>query len=105
VPPPRANLVGFNTHMDAEARAAYEDRRTPQSVHCFSEKAHLTGARERIAQKTYVLATGYKNDTFTPVAEKLRERQGWRVEEMPYTHDLQHVAVTETADMIETALP
>jgi pimeloyl-ACP methyl ester carboxylesterase len=105
VPPPRANLVGFNTHMDAEARAAYEDRRTPQSVHCFSEKAHLTGARERIAQKTYVLATGYKNDTFTPVAEKLRERQGWRMEEMPYTHDLQHVAVTETADMIETALP
>jgi hypothetical protein len=105
VPPPRSNLVGFNAHMDAEARAAYEDRRTPQSVFCFDEKARLTGARDRIPQKTYVLATGYKNDTFGPVAEKLRRRADWRVEEMPFTHDLQHVAVNETADMIETALP
>jgi pimeloyl-ACP methyl ester carboxylesterase len=105
VPPPRVNLVGFNTHMTAEARASYEDRRTPQSVHCFSEKARLTGARDRVPQKTYVLATGYNNDTFTPMAEKLRKRGGWRVEEMPYTHDLQHVAVKETADMIESAIP
>ncbi len=105
VPPPRANLVGFNTHMDAAARAAYEERRTPQSVYCFSEKARLTGARELIPQKTYVLATGYKNDTFAPVADKLRKRPGWRVEEMPFTHDLMHVASTQSADMIESALP
>jgi pimeloyl-ACP methyl ester carboxylesterase len=105
VPPPRINKVGFNTHMKAEARASYEDRRTPQSVYCFSEKAVLTGARERIPQKTYVIATGYTNDTFAPVAEKLRKRPDWRVEEMPYTHDLQHVAVKETSDMIESALP
>lgn len=105
VPPPRADLVGFNTHMDAAARAAYEERRTPQSVYCYSEKARLTGARDRIPQKTYVLATGYKNDTFRPMAEKLRARPGWRVEEMPYTHDLQHVAMKESADMIESAIP
>jgi len=105
VQPPRVNLVGFNTHMDAAARAAYEERRTAQSVYCFSEKACLTGARERIAQKTYVLATGYKNDTFAPTADKLRKRPGWRVEEMPYTHDLMHVASTQSADMIESALP
>jgi pimeloyl-ACP methyl ester carboxylesterase len=105
VPPPRANLVGFNTHLDAAARAAYEERRVPQSVHCFSEKASLTGARDRIARKTYVLASGYRNDTFAPVAAKLRQRPGWRVEEMPYTHDLMHVAVQESAAMIESALP
>ena len=105
VPPPRANLVGFNTHMDAAARAAYEERRTPQSVYCFSEKVRITGSRDRIAQKTYVLATGYKNDTFGPVAERLRQRPDWRVEEMPYTHDLMHVATSHTADMIESAIP
>jgi hypothetical protein len=27
------------------------------------------------------------------------------VEEMPYTHDLMHVAMQETVDMIESALP
>lgn len=105
VPPPRKSAVGFNAHMDPAARADYEDRRTPQSVYCFTEKARLTGMRDRIPQRTYVLATGYKNDTFAPVAAKLRTRQGWRVEEMPYTHDLQHVAPKQTADMIETALP
>jgi pimeloyl-ACP methyl ester carboxylesterase len=105
VPPPRRNAVGFNTHMDAAARAVYEELRTPQSVYCFTEKARLTGVRERIRQKTYVLATGYNNDTFTKLAEKVRKREGWRVEEMPYTHDIQHVAVKETADMIESAIP
>jgi len=105
VPPPRVNAVGFNAHLDPVSRAAYEERRMPQSVHCFSEKAKLSGARERIPRKAYVLATGYKNDTFAPVAEKLRRRPDWRVEEMPYTHDLQHVAVIETADMIESAIP
>jgi hypothetical protein len=105
VEPPRVMAVGFNAHMEAGARASYEDRRTAQSVYCFSEKARLTGARERIPRKAYVIATGYPNDTFGPIAEKLRARAGWRVEEMPYTHDLQHVAPKETADMIETAIP
>jgi pimeloyl-ACP methyl ester carboxylesterase len=105
VPPPRVNLVGFNAHMDPAARAAYEERRTPQSMYCFSEKARVTAAREAIPQKTYVVATGYKNDTFAPVAAKLRKRPGWRVEEMPFTHDLMHVAPQETAAMIESALP
>ncbi len=105
VPPPRVTAVGFNAHMDAVSRAAYEERRVPQSVHCFSEKVRLTGARERIAHKAYVLATGYRNDTFAPVAARLRQTPGWRVEEMPYTHDLQHVAVVETTDMIESAIP
>jgi len=105
VPPPRVNVVGFNAHMDPEARAAYEERRMPQSMYCFQEKARVTAAREAIAQKTYVLATGYKNDTFALVAEKLRQRAGWRVEEMPFTHDLMHVAMNETVAMIESALP
>lgn len=105
VPPPRAAAVGFNAHMTPEDRAAYEARRTPQSMHCFSEKVQLSGARDRIPVKTYVIATGYRNDTFAPVAEKLRRRPDWRVEEMPYTHDLQHVAVRETAAMIESAMP
>lgn len=105
VPPPRVAAVGFNTHMSQQDRAWYEGRRTPQSVHCFDEKAKIGGARDRVPQKTYVIATGYKNDTFAPVAEKLRQRPDWRVEEMPFTHDLQHVAIKETSDMIESALP
>jgi hypothetical protein len=74
-------------------------------VYCFSEKAALTGARDRIPKKTYVVATGYKNDTFMPVAQRLRARPDWRVEEMPFTHDLQHVAPLETVALFESALP
>jgi len=105
VDPPRLILQGFNSHMTDDDRSSYEHRRTPQSGYCFSDRVQLTGAREKIPQKTYVVATGYKNDTFIPVAERLRKDSTWRVEEMPFTHDLQHVAVTETADMIESALP
>jgi pimeloyl-ACP methyl ester carboxylesterase len=105
VPPPRITARGFNEHRDDESRALYEELRTPQSVYCFSEKAKLSNARERISKKAYVIATGYDNTTFGPAAEKLRQREGWRVEEMPYTHDLQFVAPKKTADMIETAIP
>jgi pimeloyl-ACP methyl ester carboxylesterase len=105
VPPPRVTAPGFNAHLTPEERAAYEAIRSPQSAYCFSEKASLTGARDRIPRKTYVLASGYENKTFSPIAARLRQRQGWRVEEMPYTHDLQHVAPKETADMIESAIP
>jgi len=105
VPPPRKLAVGFNAHLDAESRAWYEELRSPQSMFCFTEKARLAGARERVPQKTYVLATGYQNDTFTKFADKLRKRGGWRVEEMPYTHDIQFVAPTQTVQMIESALP
>ena len=68
-------------------------------------RLQLGGVRERITRKTYVIATGYENNTFAPVASKLRQRADWRVEEMPYTHDLMHVATRETVDMIESALP
>jgi pimeloyl-ACP methyl ester carboxylesterase len=105
VPPPRVTAVGFNAHLSPEEREAYEAMRLPQSVYCFTEKAHLTGARERIPKKTYVLATGYQNVVFTKFADKLRKRPDWRVEEMPYTHDLQYVAPKEVADMIESAIP
>jgi hypothetical protein len=105
VPPPRVTAPGFNAHLSAEERAAYEAIRSPQSVYCFTEKACLTGARDRIARKTYVVASGYENKTFTKFADRLRRRADWRVEEMPYTHDLQHVAPTDTADMIESAIP
>ena len=105
VSPPRLSMQGFNAHMTDEARADYEDRRTPQSVYCFTDRVKLTGARERIPQKTFVVATGYNNTTFGPMAERLRQREDWRVDELPFTHDLQHVAVTESADMIESCLP
>jgi pimeloyl-ACP methyl ester carboxylesterase len=103
VPPPAGQAL--NKHLDDKARQSFEARRSPHPVGCFNEKVQLTGKRERIAKKCYVLATGYDNKTFTPMAEKLRSRPGWRVEEMPYTHDLQFVAVKETSDMIESALP
>lgn len=103
VPPPGNQAL--NAHLDDAVRKAFEARRSPHPVACFTEKPKLTGKRELIPQKTYVVATGYDNQTFSKFANKLRSRKGWRVEEMPFTHDLQNVAIEETADMIETALP
>ena len=52
-----------------------------------------------------ILPEEFRGTEIEVLAERLRKRSDWRVEEMPFTHDLQHVAVKETADMIETALP
>jgi pimeloyl-ACP methyl ester carboxylesterase len=98
-------VMALNAHLDPEVAKAFQARRSPHPVGCFVEKAKLTGKREAIPKKAYVLATGYDNTTFGPMAARVRQRAGWRVEEMPYTHDLQNVAPTETADMIETAIP
>jgi hypothetical protein len=97
--------MSLNAHLDPKVAEAFQARRSAHPVGCFTEKAHLTGKREKIPKKAYVLATGYDNTTFGPQAARVRQRPGWRVEEMAYTHDLQNVAPKETADMIETAIP
>ena len=115
LPPDRGGLPGASAARERRGvqrppgrRRARGLRGTAHTPVRSSASARRRGSPARASasrRKTYVLATGYANDTFAPVASRLRQRQGWRVEEMPYTHDLQHVAVRETAAMIESAIP
>ena len=54
---------------------------TPQPVKCGLQTMTLTGARERIASKTYIRATAYPSQPFDQALAKARAR-GWQSHEV-----------------------
>lgn len=58
--------------MNEKDRAWADSLANPQPIGTFLEKITLSGARERIAKKTYIRAVGYPNVSF----DKLRACQG-----------------------------
>ena len=54
---------------------------------CFLQKLALTGARERIANKAYIRATGYPSPYFDAGLASARAKN-WRIHEVPCGHDV-----------------
>jgi len=72
-----------------EADAAWIDRMcTPHPIRCFIDPVTLTGARERIARRTYILASVYGGATFVPTHARLKNDPAWRTYEIPCGHDV-----------------
>ncbi len=74
---------------------------TPQSYRTFTEKPKLTGARERIARKAFILATGYPALAFPVFAEKLKADPAWAYYEAHCGHDVMLDAPELLADILE----
>jgi pimeloyl-ACP methyl ester carboxylesterase len=51
-------------HVNEKDRAFVDAQCTPQPLKCFLQKLTLTRARERIANKVYIRATGYPSEPF-----------------------------------------
>lgn len=75
----------------------------PHPRACFTEKSVLTGARERIPIKTYVLATRTP-EVFGRFAEKLRRDSSWRQEEVDCGHFTMIERPAETAQILLRAI-
>lgn len=60
---------------------------TPQPVGVSLQPIRLTGARERVAKKAYVLATAYANPSFVAAYDKLKVDPTWRLFELPCGHE------------------
>jgi pimeloyl-ACP methyl ester carboxylesterase len=60
----------------------------PQPVGCFTERLKLTGARERIARKTYIRAGAYANPGFDAAMARVKADPSWHVDEVPCGHDV-----------------
>ncbi len=72
-----------------EENQAWVDRQcTPHPVACFEEKIRLTSARDRVARRTFILATQYNPSAFQGIAERLRQDPSWTVVAMPCGHDV-----------------
>jgi pimeloyl-ACP methyl ester carboxylesterase len=82
--PPRSAAL-FN--VNEQDRAWVDAQCTPQPLNCFVQKLTLTGARERVARKTYIRAAGYPSQSFDAALTTARAK-GWRTYEVPCGHDV-----------------
>jgi hypothetical protein len=72
---------------------------TPHPIDTFIDKVKLTGARDRIAKRTYIRAQGYPQPVFDKAYEKLKATPGWNVYEVNCGHD---VMVDEPQWLVDT---
>ncbi len=94
--PPRSAAM-FN--VNEADRALVDAQCTPQPVKCGLQKVTLTGARERIARKSYIRATAYPSQPFDLALAKARAR-GWRSYEIACGHDVMLDAPEQLAEIL-----
>ena len=70
-----------------ENRAFVDERATPQPYGTFNEVIRLTGAREEIANKTYIRATKFRSHPFDAFLKQLKSAPGWHTAEIDSGHE------------------
>jgi pimeloyl-ACP methyl ester carboxylesterase len=96
--PPRSAAM-FN--VNAKDRAWVDAQCTPQPIQCMLEKVKLSGARERIARKSYIRAQAYPNPPFDAALAKARA-QGWHTYEVACGHDVMLDAPERLAEILRS---
>ena len=98
VPPVPSAVFGVNP-----ADQAWVDRRcTPGSLATWAERLSLTGCHLLVADRWYVLATGW-DGPFRQIFDRIRAAGGWHTVEFDCGHDLMIDMPRETADLLERA--
>jgi pimeloyl-ACP methyl ester carboxylesterase len=84
MPPRSAEAFGVN-----EADRAWVDSLcVPQPIGCFTDKIVVTGAHDRVAQKSYIRARSYANPGFDRALAAAQADPSWRSYELPCGHDV-----------------
>ena len=98
VPPLASAVFGVNS-----ADQAWVDARcTAGSLATWSERLRLTGKHEQIANRSYVLATGWAGP-FRPTYDRVRAQGGWRTYEFDCGHDVMIDMPGQTANVLKEA--
>jgi pimeloyl-ACP methyl ester carboxylesterase len=97
-PAPPAAMAGINESNRDWVNA----RCTPHPIRCFLQPVTLTGARDRIANKTYIRASGYRSAEFDACMSEARNR-GWRTLEIAVGHLAMIDAPAQVADLLMQA--
>jgi pimeloyl-ACP methyl ester carboxylesterase len=84
VPPPAAAVFNVNE----KDRAWVDALCGPHPIATLTDKIALTGARDRIAKKTYIRAKNYPNPGFDKAYEQRKGDPAWRTYEAPCGHDV-----------------
>jgi pimeloyl-ACP methyl ester carboxylesterase len=83
-PVPPARLFNVNE----KDQAWVDSKMTPQPTFVSLQPIVLTGARDKIAKKTYIRANAFPNPAFDAVLAKLKSDPAWRTYGVPCGHDI-----------------
>jgi pimeloyl-ACP methyl ester carboxylesterase len=83
-PPPAAAVFAVNE----KDRSWVDSKVTPQPLGVALQPIRLTGARDRVAKKTYIRAAGWPEAIFDRYLSRCRADPAWRTFEMPCGHDV-----------------
>lgn len=75
-------------HVNEKDQAWVDAKMTPQPTFVSLQPIVLTGAREKIAKKTYIRATSSPSPLFDGYLEKLKSDPAWRTYTVPCGHDV-----------------
>jgi pimeloyl-ACP methyl ester carboxylesterase len=84
IPPRSAEAFGVN----ATDRGWVDSLCVPQPIATFTGKIALTGARDRVARKSYIRAASYANPGFDRALAAARSDPSWRTYEVACGHDV-----------------
>ena len=83
-PAPTAEFFGVNE----KDRGWVDSKTTPQPVGVALQPVRLTGARDKVAKKTYIRAAAYPQDFFDRYLAICKADKTWRTAEIPCGHDI-----------------
>jgi pimeloyl-ACP methyl ester carboxylesterase len=93
VPP----IPALNFGVNERDRAYVDAQCVPQPLETMRERLALSGARERVAHKTYLRAGEYRSHPFNAARERFTGAPGWVVETISSGHDVMLDAPAELA--------
>jgi pimeloyl-ACP methyl ester carboxylesterase len=86
--------------VEEKDRTWVDAKTTPQPVGTYTEKAVYTGARDRIAKRTFIRARGYKSPTFDANLAKVKAAGGWTTHELDVGHDAMVIIPDQLTDLL-----
>jgi pimeloyl-ACP methyl ester carboxylesterase len=86
--------------LTGEDLAWVDSRLTRQPIGTSLQPIRLTGARERVAKKSYILASDYNNPPFVACYEALKSDPSWRLFDLPCHHDVMVEMPGELSDIL-----
>lgn len=78
--------AAFN--VNEKDRAWVDAKCTPHPLAVVVDKVTATGAREKIARKTYIRATGFKSPVFDETLARMKTKPTWKTFEVASGHDV-----------------
>jgi pimeloyl-ACP methyl ester carboxylesterase len=86
--------------VEEKDRAWVDSKTTAHPVGTYTEKAVFTGARDKIGNKLYVRAKGYKSATFDANLARVKARGDWKTVELDIGHDVMVIDPKKVSDIL-----